>query len=296
VDVQTQWQRSTDALAASLAREISDSAGVSISETGSGFGALEAALRAAPERTGLRSVLVLDEFDLLFEGGPGNEPFPELSTLFGLLRGLSQTGIPLTLVMIGRDPDLPGRPLLNGVTNPLMAWSEPRWVAPFGKDAATDLLRRLGRRMGLHFGPTSAADAYTLTGGHPFLDRQFGAAVFSCMSGPIRATERREAEGIPDAESVFLERQRVCDTRREVFELLETRYPSAFEMLTRLAVAPESERIRLWEARDRDPGAMLSRLVQFGVLKFDGPRLWLPRVWEHTGRLAAGAPGLLQAG
>jgi hypothetical protein len=183
-----------------------------------------------------RLCVAIDEYDLLFEGESGEGAIPGIGRLFRLLRGWAQTrqGY-VSLILIGRDPTYLSAPEIDGVTSALTAWCTPIWLGPLDPLKAVELLRKLGRRVGLNVGPASAALAQRWTRGHPLLHRQFGSALRSLtrmQNASWGAPTDPHAEQAP---SRFLEREAVLDVMREVVALLRKRYPSALDVLVGLA-------------------------------------------------------------
>jgi hypothetical protein len=183
-----------------------------------------------------RLCVVIDEYDLLFEGESGEGAIPGIGRIFRLLRGWAQTrqGY-VSLILVGRDPTHLSAPEIDGVTSALTAWCTPMWLGPLDPLKAAELLRKLGRRVGLAVGPASVAIAQQWTGGHPLLHRQFGSALRS-------VTRMQDVKwGAPtdpiaqQAPSRFVEREAVLDVMREVVALLRKRYPSALDALVGLA-------------------------------------------------------------
>jgi hypothetical protein len=183
-----------------------------------------------------RLCVVIDEYDLLFEGESGEGAIPGIGRIFRLLRGWAQTrqGY-VSLILVGRDPTYLSAPEIDGVTSALTAWCTPMWLGPLDPLKAVELLRKLGRRVGLDVGHASAAIAQRWTGGHPLLHRQFGSA----LRGVTRMHDT--AWGAPtdpitqQATSRFVEREAVLEVMREVVALLRKRYPSALAALIGLA-------------------------------------------------------------
>jgi hypothetical protein len=183
-----------------------------------------------------RLCVVIDEYDLLFEGESGEGAIPGIGRIFRLLRGWAQTrqGY-VSLILVGRDPTYLSAPEIEGVTSALTAWCTPMWLGPLDPLKAVELLRKLGRRVGLDVGHASAAIAQRWTGGHPLLHRQFGSA----LRGVTRMHDT--AWGAPtdpiaqQAPSRFVEREAVLEVMREVVALLRKRYPSALAVLIGLA-------------------------------------------------------------
>lgn len=187
---------------------------------------------------GIRLCFAIDEYDFLFEREGSRGPVPGLSRLFRLLRAWAQQWQgAVSLVLIGRDPEHLSVPQLDGVSNPLLAWFSPMWLGPLTSPRDTEMLRRLGRRVGLEIGHESAALARKWTGGHPMLHRQFGSAlreeVTLATSAPIWKVQTD-----PYCNRVvqrFLERDAVLTVDREILALLKNRYSEAHDLLLSLA-------------------------------------------------------------
>lgn len=239
VDASVLLDRTADALADELLealRRRMRSAGQATPDGGRGGLAGWKAAGEALLDQGQRLCVVIDEYDLLFEGEGGEGAIPGIGRLFRLLRGWAQTRQGLvSLILVGRDPTYLSAPELDGVTSPLTAWCTPVWLGPLERPKAVELLRKLGRRVGLDVGPMSADLAQRWTGGHPLLHRQFGSA----LRGVARAKD--SAWGVPTdpvaplAPARFREREAVLEVMREVVALLHKRYPSALATLVDMA-------------------------------------------------------------
>jgi hypothetical protein len=214
---------------------------------------------------GRRLCVVIDEYDLLFEGESGAGAITGIGKLFRLVRGWAQTRQGLvSLILVGRDPTYLSAPELDGVTSPLTAWCTPMWLGPLGRNKATELLRKLGRRVGLDVGPASAELAQHWTGGHPLLHRQFGSALRTVTRAHSKAWGAPTDADVAQAPRCFVERDGVLDVMREVVALLHKRYPSALEVLLEMAHGGS------WEAalakRDGAEGVAARTLQNFGLV------------------------------
>jgi hypothetical protein len=181
--------------------------------------------------------LVIDEYDLLFEGTDGDDvPFADLGRFFRLVRGWAQTyqGA-VSMVLVGRDPEHLARPRLDGVTSPLLAWCTPMWLGPLSTDRAPELLRKLGRRVNLDVGPESARVAYAWTGGHPLLHRQYGAALQRRLGSRAHGSVVSTDAHAEDCVAEYRERDAVMEVAREIVDLLAKRYAGALRRLESLA-------------------------------------------------------------
>lgn len=277
VDAQDFPRRELDGLG--LARRWAEALGEPAGAADRPIDHLAACLRERLEQ-GTPVLLTVDEFDLLFDTestGAG------LLELFARLRALSQSDravAPLSVMFIGRDPNLLAPPLLGGSSNPLLAWIRDSWVGPLRRDEATELLRKLGKRCNLDVGWQTSNSAWSWSHGHPLLHRQFGSAALEVM----REQQSRGGgarwptdEHLPAIERGFRRRQRCREIGAEVVQLLEERYPMAFDLFC--ALARESDvalRRRLWqEAGDGDIGPS-QVLRQFGLVDDD---VMMARFW-----------------
>lgn len=237
---------------------------------------------------------ILDEYDLLFEGYGGEPAVAGVEQIFALLRGLGQTHGRLSLALIGRDPAFVDQPHLNGFTNPLLGWVEPFHLGPLSDHDATDLLQRLGKRVGLEIGPATVELARRWTGDHPLLLREFGAALYEVAHAASAAlpisTEPLHEQAVP----VFLQRDAVHTICGEIEALLETRFPEALALLRAMAGAPE-EAVRVPLERHGSAGGRAARvLFDFGLLRGEAEAPWLPLLYrDHFGSIVL-APKKLQ--
>lgn len=284
MDAGTVMDRSVDAVSDELIRSLRrrmNVAGRALPSTTKDSGI--AALKDLGEHLleeGERLCFVFDEYDLLFEGEGGQAPIQGIGRIFRLLRGWSQLYRGrVSMVLIGRDPSFLSLPELDGVTSPLLAWCTPFWIGPLGRDAANELLRKIGKRVGLDVGASSAVLALRWTGGHPLLHRQFGSA----LRGAVRrheagwgvATDPMCEQGL----AAFLKRDAVLDVMREIQALLTKRFPDGWRVLEDLAAG------RPWpveaEEMERERADALRLIERFGLASADRP---LPEVarWYVT--------------
>lgn len=201
-------------------------------------------------------VIVIDEFDLLFESSGGKPPVEGISQLFQMLRAHSQESGRLALMLIGRDPSLLEAPEMEGRTNPMLGWLVPHWLGTMHRQDADLLMVNLGRRVGLEIGEKLLDLAFEWTGGHPRLHREFGSALLAVARASVSASHwiskgHIEVDHLAEqALDQFLERQDVLTICREIFHLLGERYPSSSTLLAELAPLGTEERANLLASRD----------------------------------------------
>ena len=97
-------------------------------------------LEAALDRTDLPLCVVLDEYDLLFEGSGGQPGIAGIEKLFRAFRAVAQLTNRLSLVVIGRDSSFFENPEMNGWPNPMLNWLVPFWLCPLTAEGADELL------------------------------------------------------------------------------------------------------------------------------------------------------------
>lgn len=238
-------------------------------------------LEAALQEQSQPLCLVLDEYDYLFEGLDDKQQEAKLARLLRVIRGHAQQTDRLSLVVIGRDPTFLQAPRIGSATNPMLGWLVSRWVGPLAPAHADELLVRLGKRVGLAIGPESQQVARHWTAGHPLLHRMFGSALLS---------ERRKQKTMLEEESVptdpwitaatqaFCERDAVLEICREVFDLLHTRYPPAYDLLMELARETPQDGGTVLEMFAGWSGPTAAVLRNFGLVSGSETMPMLPEV------------------
>jgi hypothetical protein len=185
---------------------------------------------------GATPCLIVDEFDWLITHESYKSKIVEF---LAMVRGLVQTFPGRSKwVFVGREPSLLNGPRLYGFPNPMLNFWRPFWVPPLSREDAGELLRVLGRRMGLDVGHLSKKQSYRLTYGHPHLTRLYGSQLARLTAAGPHADPERNRPTDPYAESackVFLRSDEVKNWSVEVFDLLDGFHASAGALLTTLA-------------------------------------------------------------
>lgn len=283
VDCQGIYPRTLDRLALSLVEQIaarrSSDVAPRIGLDASPLERLSATLGHWAGSETVPLAIILDEYDLLFEGPGGDGAIPGLEHFFGGLRAFSQETGQLSLTVIGRDPEYFRSPTWNGVPNPMLGWFIPKWVGPLDRKGADELLSTLGRRVGLLAGKRTKDTAYRWTLGHPLLHRQYGSALRELVRATGQPAEQTETDTFCDeAVAHFLERDAVTDLCREIFDILSTRYPPANGLLEALAQSPSSAWATLLERHGGFRAEPARVLRNFGVLLGSPSTPMLPEV------------------
>lgn len=244
MDVQGLAQRTLDAFASRLSMEIDERVDLANTnstpleaapEAGQGIRRFEVSLDRALEHGPATLCFMFDEYDLLFEGYSGEPGIPGVERLFAVLRSKAHSTRRVSLAFAGRDPSFLERPHIGGVTSPLAGRTKAIFLGPLTRAEADELLIRLGKRTGLAIGPRTLELAWSMTGGHPLLTRQFG----SLLLARARKSEHQppvDSDRLCDrARQEFLVSEVVYTLRSEVEALLSARYPQALELLVALS-------------------------------------------------------------
>jgi hypothetical protein len=242
---------------------------------------LDNLLKATLKETTTPLCIVLDEYDLLFEGSAGQPGVEGVEKLFGILRAHAQETGRLSLVVIGRDPDFFERPEMGGWPNPMLQWFHPRWLGPMGTTDAQDLLQQLGHRVRLDVGERTVHLARVWTGGHPLLHRQFGSALLGLARDRSQSTSHIPTDPLcENTVGPFLERDAVMTICREVFDLLSRRYPDAANRLSEICRLPARETAEFIAARGGSHQPAIRILRNFGLLLGDQHEPVVPNIYR----------------
>lgn len=219
--------------------------------------------------TGRRLCVVIDEFDLLFEGEAEEPAIPKLNQVFRLIRGWSQMYQgQVSLLLVGRDSTLLSVPELDGVTNSLLMWCTPMWIGPLRPDKATELLRKIGKRVGLDVGHESGRIALHWTGGHPLLQRQFGSALRAVVRDRTHEWKAKTDPWIEASIEPYKARSAVQEVLREVVALLTKRHFESYTLIRDLADGHDWE--QAIAVRGGLEGEATQTLLKFGIVSSDG--------------------------
>lgn len=132
-------------------------------------------LRAMLDLVELPAVLIIDEIDQAFPPRSNLDP-AEAKGLFSALiqlRSVLQEQDRLALLCAGVDPALFERPIIEGKDNLLYKLVRLVWLGPMSRDEMAEMVRALGKRMGVRVRNHEVIDAlFKEYGGHPLLTRK----------------------------------------------------------------------------------------------------------------------------
>lgn len=232
------------------------------------FRDVESLVEAAPGRI----ELFVDEVDQaypprsLMSSDDAESVYRAMVQLRGLLQDPDpETGI--TLACFGVDPALFEAPLLDGRDNLLYKLVRLHWLAPMMRDEMNEMLRNLGKRMGVRFTDHSPIDAvFGFTGGHPLLARM-------ACSQAVRAVPDRSIPfyiDTPSIEKTFA--QSGPDTVRgqvaDVMESFQAWFPDEADLAS-LLLSSDAEDRALAEAEIGEDVTKVEHAIAYGLLNTD---------------------------
>jgi hypothetical protein len=248
--------------------------------TGSSLTEFRSALDTLLQRIGdAEVVLVLDEIEYLcppgaeYEGpSPANQKIPQL---FGVLRKLVQERPNFGLVISGLASASVEASELFGRTNPLFSFAHPYYLGPFLQSEGADLLRSIGRQVGISWSESAVEAAMSESGGSAMLLRELGSAILRSLPAErtqeVLIDEREVTEVLDDW------RRSVSSNLREIVLHLRRFYPDETVLVNSLLTAPDDfnavaddypdhvQRLQLLGAIQRSDGRWTSsRLLEMG--------------------------------
>ena len=132
-------------------------------------------------------MILFDEIERL-SPGTGSSPHWRNGSDFVLfwqtLRGFYQRHQSVfTYMLVGTNPSCVEQSMIAGHENPLFGSIPSDYVPSFTVEQTREMVRKLGRYMGLHFDEMLYAKLVEDFGGHPFLIRQFCSEIHKACKG-----------------------------------------------------------------------------------------------------------------
>ncbi|MCC5619613.1 ATP-binding protein, partial [Nostoc sp. CHAB 5836] len=118
-------------------------------------------------------VLMLDEIERVLPSNIGKEGFSGFFDLFSYLRGVAQESDDFVVIVTGANASVAEAAQFSGKDNPVFNFFKEIYLPMLQVEETTQMVRILGRGMGMHFNPQACEFIHDLTGGHPFFSRQF---------------------------------------------------------------------------------------------------------------------------
>jgi hypothetical protein len=176
------------------------------------------------------------------------------------LRGFYQRNHNVFTYMIaGTNPSCVEAPMIHGHENPIFASIPAEYIPPFTVSQTREMVRKLGRYMGLKFDEMIYSKLTEDFGGHPFLIRQMCSSIHRFCIGERPAIidkalyERVKKEFVKISVEYF----------EMILQVLQEWYPDEYDMLRFLAQGD----IESFDKFARDYGLYTKHLTGYGLIQ-----------------------------
>ena len=178
-------------------------------------------------------VIAIDEIDLMLRRSHVDRWNAEFVEIWRFLRGISQQlSSNIVFFLTGTNPHLTEVARVNGEDNPLYSWISKEYVSLLEQVESDELLKSIGDKMRLDWGPRALQFVWDRTAGHPLLTRLYGSSVYRELKG----REGTAQVNITVARTALSDLQiEAAPILNEVMELFREEYEDEFEMLKMIA-------------------------------------------------------------
>lgn len=167
-----------------------------------------------------------------------------------------------TYLLVGTNPKCVESPILNGHENPLFKSVPSLYVPSFDVTKVREMVRKLGRYMGLKFDEQVYALLCDDFGGHPFLIRQFCSELNKRTS-----SDRPQVIGKPKYQSVKREAESaLSEYLGMILTVLHEHYEEEYDLLRMLAAEDFDS---FHEFAKNDPN-LVKHLLGYGIIQRQG--------------------------
>ena len=217
----------------------------------------------------------MDEIEHVVPGlSPESHWVQDYVHLWKALRAIQTQCSRLSLIVAGVNASAVESSTMGGFDNPLFQFVKVRYVTPLDRAEIRDMVRTLGRYMGLQF--EEAAFDYLLEryGGHALLTRQacsFARDAIGNVRLPYRFVPSELMLG-QDARE-----RRMFALAENILDVLSKWYPDEWDMLCTLA---SGDTAFFLEASSREP-RWIEHLVQYGLVAEQPLRLRIPMLASY---------------
>lgn len=180
-----------------------------------------------------RLIIILDELERILPvgGQPGVNGYLEF---FALLRGLAQTERyrgRLTSVVVAANAAISERGYWERRENPVFALYKPLFLPPLSADESQEMIKTLGKGMGVYWEQPATELIYTETNGHPFLTRLLCSKIIKKEpKRPLTVNKQMVEEQLLP----FLREE--GDKMEQITQLLHGNFPDEERLLEQIAL------------------------------------------------------------
>jgi len=186
----------------------------------------------------------------------------------------------ISTMIAGVNPSVVEMDSIKGIQNPLFGIVSYQYLTGLNAEETRNMIRTLGKRMGMKFDYDAAQYIYERYGGHPLLTRMACSVINATIKEnkeqrPVNLTRSRleKEENVRDAELTFY-----C---RHVVSELKQFYPDEYEMLELLASGQVHDFVELSPYPE-----FTKHLRSYGLLGEDErkhPRILIPVIRRYVG-------------
>ncbi|MDW6094355.1 AAA-like domain-containing protein [Vibrio rhizosphaerae] len=219
-------------------------------------------------KTKLRSTvfIIFDEIENISRGTSPSEHWnsgKDFALFWQTLRSIFQRNSNLiSYLIVGTNPTCIESPKIDNVDNPIFNHFKPIYIPGFETKETREMVRKLGKRMGIKFDETIYSKLTEDFGGHPFLMRHVCSLVAASVSESERPVDvgrpsyRRGRDSFIENHSNYLEM---------IVGILKDFYPDEYDMLTMLA----NDDIETFEEFATLHPSYTAHLLGYGIIKKD---------------------------
>jgi hypothetical protein len=212
---------------------------------------------------------ILLTFDEIENASPGLSPSNhwckdnDFILFWQTLRSLFQRkkGV-FSYLIVGTNPSSNEQPKIAGIDNPIFAQFPKEYIPRFSSAHTRDMVRRLGKLMGLNFDEYVYGQLTEDFGGHPYLIRHV-CSVIHRIADPHRPVEVGKALYEKARKQFIREGRRYFEM---ILIVLKQHYPDEYEMLKFLALGDKKS---FNEFANSDP-AYTEHLTGYGIIELQG--------------------------
>lgn len=168
----------------------------------------------------------------------------------------SPSGV-FTFCILGTNAKCVEEPLIRGADNPIFNIFQPKYIPGFSVQQTREMVRKLGRLMGIKFDETIYSKLTEDYGGHPFLVRRVCSMIAQNYPNRPVTIDRIKYQAIRDKFN------RESDYFKMLLEVLKQFYDIEYEMLETLAVG-NTDDFKMFAQEDY---GFVKHLIGYGLIQ-----------------------------
>lgn len=218
------------------------------------------------EKFGSTIFIIFDEIENISRGTSPSEHWnsgKDFALFWQTLRSIFQRNSNLiSYIIVGTNPTCIESPKIDNIDNPIFNHFKPIYIPGFETKDTREMVRKLGKRMGIKFDENIYSKLTEDFGGHPFLMRHVCSLIASNVSESARPVDigrqsyKRGRDSFIENHSNYLEM---------IVGVLKGFYPDEYEMLSMLA----NEDFKTFEEFATLHPSYTSHLLGYGIIKKD---------------------------